>query len=179
MMINAWNRMCALDDEFVARFISIFNIVITLLIQLSLAMLGATFLGHTFAKLKGSYMNTFHYSSSSLFLSFFYGFIWSLIIILGIVLVFQKIKNNNVVNPNIGNFNNNVFNKPLLTTYQAAVFLFIVSCFLLFHFMKKLKFFSQNPLLAITVHLFCFVLFPIILVPNKKKCIKFLLRELF
>ena len=177
-MINAWNRMCALDDEFFARFISIFNITISLVTQISLAMSGA-FIGHTFAKLKGSYLNTLNHSSSNLFLSFFHGFIWSLLVILCIILVFQKMKNNNVVNPQIGNFNNNVFNKPLLNTYQAAVFLFIVSCFLFFHFMKELKFFSQNPLFAITVHLFSFVLFPILLVPNKKKCIKILLRDIF
>ena len=170
--------MCALDDEFFARFISIFNIGISLLIQLSLAKLGA-FIGPTLARLKGSYMNTLKYSSSSLFMSFFHGFIWSILVIICVILIFQKMKNNNVVNLQIGNFNNNVFNKPLLTTYQAAVFLFIVSCFLFFHFMKELKFFSQNPLFAITVHLFSFVLFPILLVPNKKKCIKILLRDIF
>ena len=63
-MINAWNRMCALDDEFVARFISIFNIGVSFITILSLWMLGA-FNNDSFAQLKGSYMNTLNYSSSS------------------------------------------------------------------------------------------------------------------
>ena len=175
MMINAWNRMCALDDEFFARFISIFNIGVSFITILSLWMLGA-FNNDSFAQLKGSYMNTLNYYSTSLFLPIFYSFICSILVILCIVLFFQKLKNNNIVNPQIGNFNNNAYNKPLVTICQAAAFL---SSFGFFNLIIKLKIFPPKPLVGITVPMFCFVLVPIILVPNKKKCIKFLLREMF
>ena len=178
MMLNAWNRMCALDDEFLARFISIFNIVVSFITQLSLWMLGA-FTDETLAQLKGSYMNTLNYSYSSLFLGIFYGFICFFLVILCFVLVYQKLKNNNIVNPQIGNFNNNVYNEPLVTMYQAAAFLFPVSSLVSLKILEKFNFLGKNPIVAITAPMFCFVLFPIILLPNKMKCIKFLLREIF
>ena len=177
MLINAWNRMCALDDGFFARFISLFNIGISFLTQFSLWMLGA-FYGDNFAAWKGSYLNTLNYSSSRLFWPFFVGFICSILLILGIILVYQKIKNNNIVNPIIGNINNNVHNKPLVTTFQAAVLLFIVLCFLITVLVSKLKLYRDTPLVGMTAQFFCFILFPILLVPNKNKCIKFLLSEL-
>ena len=178
MMKNAWNRMCALDDEFFGMFISISNIGISFLIHFSLWMLGA-FINDRYAQLKGSYINTLNHTPASLYLPFSYGFICGILVILCIVLVYQKSKNNNIVKPQIGNFNNVATNKPLVTWYQTAAFLFIVFCFAFFYFTMKLRIFGKNPLVDITVFMFCFVLFPLILVPNKKKCIKFLLREIF
>ena len=133
--------MCALDDGFFARFISLFNIGISLFTQLSLWMLGA-FHGDNFAAWKGSYLNALNHSPSRLFWPFFVGFICSILLILGIILVYQKIKNNNIVNPIIGNINNNVYDKPLVTTFQATVLLFIVSFFLIIILMTKLKLYT-------------------------------------
>ena len=82
------------------------------------------------------------------------------------------------MNPIIGNINNNVHNKPLVTTFQATVLLFIVSFFLIIVLMSKLKLYSDTPLVGITVQFFCFIFFPILLVPNKNKCIKFILSEM-
>ena len=178
MAIYDWSWVSTVDEEFFSRFFLIFNIGVSLIMQLSLWMLGND-KGNLFALLKGSYANTLFHSLSRFFWPIFVGIIFSVLIICGILIVYQKIKSNNSVNPIIlnNNLNNIVYNNPLITTCHTFSLLFtVVCCVIIITISRYLK--IQIPTYSVTVNLLCHIFFPFILVSRKREFIKYLLKEI-
>ena len=149
--------------------------------QFSLWMLGYNN-DYQFAILKGSHTNALFYSPARLIWLSFIGIVNSIWLICGIVIVHQKIKNNNAVNPIIlnGNLNNIAHNMPLISIYQAFFLFFIVAFSMFFVLITKYLSFQPPIIIQIqlTVYLFLNIIFPITLVTRKKYFLKYLLREI-
>ena len=181
MAIHDWSWISALDDDFFSRFFLVSNYGFSLIMQFSLWMLRVNN-GYQFAILKGSHTNALFYSPARLIWMSFIGIVISIWLICGIVIAYQKIKNNNVVNPIIlnGNLNNIAHNMPLISIYQAFFLFFIVAFSMFFIIITKYLSFQPPIIIQIqlTVHLFLHIIFPITLVSRKKYFLKYLLREI-
>ena len=180
MAIHNWSWISALDDDFFSRFFLISNYGISLIMQFSLWMLGYNN-DYQFAILKGSHTNALFYSPARLIWPLFVGIVFSILLVCGIVIAHQKIKNNNVVNPIIlnGDLNNIAQNVPLVSNYQAF-FLFFIAAFSSISVVIIVKYLEFEPpiIIHITFHLFYHIIFPITLVSRKKYFLKYFLREI-
>ena len=181
MAIHDWSLISGLDDDFLSRFFLISNYGISFIMQFSLWMLRFNN-GYQFALLKGSHTNALFYSPARLIWLSFIGIVISIWLICGIVIAYQKIKNNNVINPIIpnGNFNNIAHNMPLISIHQAFFLFFIVAVSFFFVMITKYLSFQPPSIIQIqlTVFLFLNIIFPITLVKRKKYFLKYLLREI-
>ena len=181
MAIHDWSLISGLDDDFFSRFFLISNYGISLIMQFSFWMLRFNY-GYQFAILKGSHTNALYYSPARLIWLLYVGIVISIWLICGILIGYQKIKNNNVVNPIIlnGNLNNIAHNMPLISIYQAFFVVFIVAFSLSFVIITKYLL-LQPPIIIqiqLTVYIFLNIILPITLVSRKKYFLKYLLREI-
>ena len=181
MAIYDWSRVSILDDEFFSRFFLFFNIGITLIMELSLWMLGTNNY-YIYGFFKGAFTNvTPWHSPSRNFFPLFAAIVFCSLLICGLFIAYQKIRHRNVVNPIIlnGHFNNICLNSPLVTTFHTFLLLFVLACCI--SVISSFKYFlgiQKSVIIGVTIHLFFHIIFPNILVSRKREFITYLIREI-
>ena len=184
MAIYDWSRVSILDEEFFSRFFLFFNIGISLIMELSLWMLG-TNNDYIYGFFKGTFTNVIPWHSPLRnFFPLFAATVFCSLLICGLFIAYQKIRHRNDVNPIIlngnGHFNNICLNSPLVTTFHTFLLLFVLACCIsiIASFKYLLLGIQKSVIIGVTIHLFFHIIFPNILVSRKREFITFLIREI-
>ena len=182
MALKFWDRVCAIDENFFAKFIFLFNSGFSLIKVFSRWMSGSLN-GNAFAVLKGSYTDAL---SNTTFLPSLYASMINIAIVIacGISIIQQKIKSQNAVVPviNIPKFNNVAYNKPLLNTKNTFILTFLISSAILISILNRSNFASNvntfDAKLEVILQLIVFIVFPILIMSRRITFTKFILREI-
>ena len=177
LAINKWSYICSLDEDFWSKFILRFNVGFSLITQFSRCMFGSMN-NQTFGLLKGSYLDVF-LEPHQLFWPIFVSIIVFISITGGIILVVQKIRYKNVVNPIIlnpiyPNFNVVALNKPLLSTS----FTFALLGFFSILYISTIIYKNNVVGIRTTICIFAYIIVPISVLSIKTTFRKFLFQEI-
>ena len=179
LSIYKWGHICSLDEDFWAKFILRFNVGFSLTTQFSRWMFGSMN-NQTFCQLKGSYLDVFP-KSRQLFWPLFVSFIIFVSITGGILIVVQKMKYKNAINPIILNpikpvYNVGTVNKPLFST--SFTFALLV-CFSILYISTIINENILNEVgIRTTICIFVYIIVPIIVLSIKTTFRKFLFQEI-
>ena len=179
LTMNVWNHVNAIDENFSTKFIFMFNVGFSSTTQFSRWMSGSLN-DIKFASLKGSFADSLP-ADTKLFLPLLAGINIAILVIGGLSIIKQKIKNRDRINPvmNVPKFNNVAYNKPLLNTRHAFTLMLIFTINLIV-FCTSLK---NSPhkidgIYIVLLQIFIFIIFPIYVIFRRITFTKFILREI-
>ena len=178
LAINKWSYICSLDEDFWSKFILHFNVGFSLITQLSRWMFGSMN-NSAYFHFEGSYLNMFP-KTQRLFWPIFVCIIMIIAISGGIIIIFQKIRYNNVVNPiplnpNNPNFNIMSVNKPIFSTSFTFVML---GSFSILYLLLINNFLVTALQISTITFMLIYIILPIMVVSIKTNIQKFFLKEM-
>ena len=173
--MNVWSHVEAIDENFSTKFIFMFNSGFSLTIHFSRWMSGSLN-NKKFGDLKGSYIDALQ--DTTIFWPIFSGINITILVVGGSLIIKQKIKNQNKINPVINppKFNNVTQNKPLLNTRHAFILMFILMLIFYIHF--NFPPYIMEATKVVISQCIVFINFPIYVMFKRITFTKFILREI-
>ena len=179
LAIKVWSRVCAIDENFFARFIFLFNAGFSLITQFS-RWLSGSLNGLEFAIYKGSYTDAL--SDTIIFWPIFTSILIIVLIVGGVTIIREKYYNQKELVSqviNISKFNNMAYNKPLLNTRHSFISMFIIaSLFVVYCIVLLFSPHTYDATLDVIMQLFFYIVFPTSVMSTRICFAKFIFREI-
>ena len=175
--MNVWSHVEAIDENFLTKFIFMFNTGFSLTTQFS-RWISGSLNSKKIAYLKGSNIDAL--PDTIIFWPIFTGINITILVVGGSLIIKQKIYYQNKIDPviNAPKFNNAAYNKPLLNTRHAFILMFMTTIQLLMFCIHLTFPFKMEVTKTVIIQCIVYINFPIYVMFKRITFTKFILREI-